>query len=106
MQQVKMNFIERAKLVQDYKNGMTIAEITKKYGCATSSAYGYIKDAGVSRRRRVPFDGEIADRMRKEYEAGDSTTVLAARYNKSKSVVCSWIREAGGTIRPRRSLSN
>lgn len=101
MLNVTVNFIQRQKLVEDYKGGMTAAALAEKYGCAVNSVYRYLSEANVIRQQRRSFDGDIADKMRKEYEAGDTTTVIAARYDRRPSVVAAWIREAGGTIRGR-----
>lgn len=101
MQNVTVNFIQKQKLVEDYKNGMTARELSEKYGCAITSVYRYLRESNVIRQQRRPFDGDTADKMRKEYESGDTTTIIAQRYGRSASVVAAWIREAGGTIRVR-----
>lgn len=96
-----INFITRGKIVEEYKSGATTRELSEKYGCAMSSVYTFLREAGVDRRPKAPFDSELADNLREEYESGATSTTLAQKYGITKAKVCNYIREAGGTIRSR-----
>lgn len=106
MHQCKIDFISRAKLIEEYKNGMDATTLGEKYGCSFSSVYRFLREANVEIRHiKQGFDSELADTLRKEYEAGATSTVLAEKYGITKSKVCNYIREAGGTIRSRGPVS-
>jgi Mor family transcriptional regulator len=95
---VKINFIEREEIVNKYKDGVSTSALSEEYGCDVSSIYRILNKAGVP-KKTLTFDGDLADRLRQEYEAGATSTTLAAKYNTTRARVCRYIREAGGTIR-------
>jgi hypothetical protein len=102
MKNVKINFVEKKKIVQKYKDGATTAELAAEYGTYSANIWRIVEQAGVT-RKSPKFDCDLADTLRKEYEDGATSTGLAKKYNTTPCRVLRYIREAGGTIRAQGS---
>lgn len=103
MLQCRINFVQKKEIIQKYKDGTSAARLAEEYGCQVTTVYRFLREANVPRDhiKAIPFDSDLADKLRKEYESGETTTTLAKRYHTTKARVSRYIREAGGQIRPR-----
>jgi uncharacterized protein (DUF433 family) len=91
-----------AEIVAAYRAGATIAEIAKRFECSTKPVRDALVRAGVERRgpgrpRSVAGQEEA---IAAAYEAGATTTELAALHNVSHRLIARICQEQGVVLRP------
>lgn len=105
------SFEERKQIVNDYKTGLSLREVAKKYNTTHSVVQRYVDDAGATRdlngiepKKRPHRAGSIMARgpeLRKLYDADSRVTVytLAEQYDCSISAIHRSLLAAGTKMR-------
>jgi uncharacterized protein (DUF433 family) len=85
-----------------YKAGATIAELAARFDCSVKPIRDALERAGVT--RRAPGRGRSVEgqemAIAAAYEAGATTTELAALHNVSHRLIARICREQGVVLRP------
>lgn len=80
-------------VVDDYKKGVPIAQITEKYGCTKRTVYDYVHRAGVMPRSFKPAD--VRKAVIRDYKSGIKVATIAALNNVSVRYVAKVVKDAG-----------
>jgi uncharacterized protein (DUF433 family) len=88
-----------ATLVQDYRDGASLAELQRKYSLGRGSVQRLLREAGVRRRRNSLIDAEKAV-LAERYEAGLTIREIAAEQGLPKSTVRDALGRDGVIMRP------
>lgn len=86
------------QLVIDYKNGLNMNELARKYNCHRTTISQKLRMSGVA-IRRLPPNNEQIDRMVTLYQSGLSLEAVGNKVNASASTVLRYITKRGVVTR-------
>ncbi len=93
-----------ADAVRAYQDGESVRSLARRFGVRTQAVTDSLREQGVqirpSGRYFKSFEGDAAERLMAEYEAGASAKELADKYGVSTPTVLGTIRRLGGEVHP------
>jgi transposase len=95
--------VERASLEQMISQGMSLADIAKRFGCHESTVYYWVKKHGLvatNRRRHAARGGLGRDRLESLVGRGMSIAQIATEVGRSRSTVRHWLGRYGLKTNP------
>jgi DNA invertase Pin-like site-specific DNA recombinase len=97
-EQVKLDDNAIRQLIIDYKNGLNMNELARKYNCHRTTISQKLRMSGVTIRRLPPNDEQI-DRMVTLYQSGLSLETVGNKIGVSASTVSRHIAKRGMVTR-------
>lgn len=92
----RQNRLKRAILVtEDYRAGVLVADIEKKYGCSRNTVLRYAREAGLEKRSRLRAPEGTKAAALAMYEQGKPIAEIAVRLGISQSAVSQYAQQAG-----------
>jgi DNA-directed RNA polymerase specialized sigma24 family protein len=88
-----------AALVQDYRDGASLAELQRRYSLGRGSVQQLLREGGERRRRKSLSETKVAA-LAKRYEVGLTIREIAAEQGLPKTTVQDALEREGVTMRP------
>ncbi|WP_267244050.1 helix-turn-helix domain-containing protein [Streptomyces sp. PR69] len=91
---------EVAELVDAYRRGASMLELSRRYGVHRTTVDEHLKRAGVVKRSQTKMTPDRVTRATELYEQGWSTPRIGRELHVSASAVCKALKRAGVRMRP------
>jgi len=101
---------EEEPIIEDYKKGLSVVKIKKKYRIGSTKLYKIIKKAGLSRRKEVSLEEIIKmdipreEKVIKAYKIGAKFKDIKKAFHIGGSTIMRILRKRG--IKPRRKVGH
>jgi transposase len=89
---------QSAQLADDYRQGMKVGELAKKYGIHRVTVADHLAVHGIAKRTRGLDEAQVSDAAER-YQAGVSLAVLGKEYGVSPTTVRQTLVRQGVTMR-------
>jgi IS30 family transposase len=96
----KLSLTERAKLAEEYRFGLSVLELARKYKMHRHTVAAHLEREGVSVRPQMKMTPRLVERATKLYAEGQSTTVIGKQLGVEASTVGKALKRAGVQLRP------
>jgi transposase-like protein len=87
--------------VASYKNGSTVAEVSKATGISTGTIQRWVKAAGANRTGRKQYTDELVDEVIAKYIGGMNIKALSEEYGMAEVTIRKWVESKGITPQTR-----
>lgn len=82
-------------MLEDYNAGITITELSNKYGFKQSSISSYFNKRGISLSKSKKFSNEELENIINDYNGGMKPYELSQKYNRNSSSIIGKLRAVG-----------
>jgi len=80
------------QIIEEYKQGKSLKEISSKYSISRQSIQNYVKNLNIE-RRKLSIDKNIIDQMYLLYQQGKTNTEIAKIYNTDRNLVARYLKQ-------------
>ena len=95
------------QIVAEYRDGASLNALAAKYGVSAVAIRHALKQQGEPRRRRGGIIKDFSDDQREEmarmWKAGESQTLIGARFGVTQTVISRVLSGMGAEVRPRHA---
>jgi IS30 family transposase len=91
----KLSPAERAKLAEEYRFGLSVLELARKYKVHRHTVSAHLEREGVAVRGQLKMTPQLVDRAKQLYAAGQSLTAIGKQLGVEASTVGKALKRHG-----------